>query len=203
MVLVICMQAPNITNLPFLLWVARSDTWQVTECSNALLQACAYADASPVGGPLSALIGTRGADEVKNWSDLQNGTDSPLQLRATIHMQAGTVFSAAVSVARIKNSEPASLAFFALADTRVAAAEPQIATATADQAKFDALAIIAQGMGHEINNPLQIILGNAEYLLTLNKDAALSSALQDILSAGERIKSAVANLKDFVRTEEK
>jgi nitrogen-specific signal transduction histidine kinase len=197
------MPSTNVTNLPFLLWLTQAPDWHVTECSDALLQACAYAGASLIGAPLAKLIGSSSADEIKKWSESKSSMDTPLQMPAILNKEDGGEIFVELSIAYIKNSTPPRFAFIASADTPQMSLEPKIAMATADHAKFDALAVIAQGMGHEINNPLQIILGNAEHLQLLTQDPALLSVIHDILSAGERIKFAVANLKDFVRTEEK
>lgn len=66
---------------------------------------------------------------------------------------------------------------------------------------------LAAGIAHEINNPLQAIIGNAELLLdTTQLDERAKRKLEDILSAAEKIKEitrAMTNLADARRTEEK
>lgn len=66
---------------------------------------------------------------------------------------------------------------------------------------------LASGIAHEINNPLQVIMGNAELLLdTSELDERAKQKLEDILLAAEqirRIARAMTQFADARRTEEK
>jgi len=66
---------------------------------------------------------------------------------------------------------------------------------------------LAAGIAHEINNPLQVILGNAELLLDFEPlSESAREKVQDILQAGERIREIahlVTKFADARRTEEK
>jgi signal transduction histidine kinase len=65
--------------------------------------------------------------------------------------------------------------------------------------KLDALGIISQGMGHEINNPLQVILSSAELALVLNKNPDVVPLLQEIIGSAERVKEAILSLRNFAQ----
>lgn len=66
---------------------------------------------------------------------------------------------------------------------------------------------LAAGIAHEINNPLQVIMGNAELALDVGKmDEGTKAKLEDILAAAVRIREvarAVTRFADARRTEER
>jgi signal transduction histidine kinase len=72
-------------------------------------------------------------------------------------------------------------------------------------AKLTALAELAAGAGHEINNPLAVISGQAQYLLghpdffTAEGDAATRKALQTIVGQTKRIHGILRDLMQFAR----
>ncbi|MGC8641225.1 MAG: ATP-binding protein [Isosphaeraceae bacterium] len=53
-------------------------------------------------------------------------------------------------------------------------------------AKLDALAEFAAGAGHELNNPLAVIVGRAQLLLARSRDAETNRSLRIILSQAQR-----------------
>ena len=53
-------------------------------------------------------------------------------------------------------------------------------------AKLDALAEFAAGAGHELNNPLAVIVGRAQLLLGRTQDPETSRSLRIILSQAQR-----------------
>lgn len=75
-------------------------------------------------------------------------------------------------------------------------------TAEADrlqEMKLNALAEFAAGAGHEINNPLAVISGQAQYLLGRDNDPVFQKALQTIVSQAERIHHILRELRQFAR----
>ncbi len=66
---------------------------------------------------------------------------------------------------------------------------------------------LAAGIAHEVNNPLQVIMGNAELLLdTAKLDNDVKQKLEDILAAADQIRKiarAITQFADARRTEEK
>jgi signal transduction histidine kinase len=73
-------------------------------------------------------------------------------------------------------------------------------------AKLTALAELAAGAGHEINNPLAVIAGQAQYLLAhrgawfaVEAEAAASKALDAILAQTWRIHGILRDLMQFAR----
>jgi signal transduction histidine kinase len=65
--------------------------------------------------------------------------------------------------------------------------------------KLTALAQLAAGAGHEINNPLAVISGQAQYLLGHEPEPARQRALQTIVSQAQRIHQILSDLMQFAR----
>ncbi|MCI0702558.1 MAG: HAMP domain-containing histidine kinase [Planctomycetia bacterium] len=73
------------------------------------------------------------------------------------------------------------------------------ANARARDAKLSALAELSAGAGHEINNPLAVISGNAQRLLRTEPDPDRADALQAIVRQSQRIAGIVRDLMQFAR----
>ncbi len=71
--------------------------------------------------------------------------------------------------------------------------------ARARDAKLAALAELAAGAGHEINNPLAIISGHAQKLARTEPDPDRGESLQTILRQTQRIAGIVRDLMQFAR----
>lgn len=65
--------------------------------------------------------------------------------------------------------------------------------------KLAALAELAAGAGHEINNPLAVISGQAQYLLGREEDPARQRSLQTIVNQATRIHQTLTDLMQFAR----
>jgi signal transduction histidine kinase len=65
--------------------------------------------------------------------------------------------------------------------------------------KLSSLAEFAAGAGHEINNPLAVISGQAQYLLHHELDQARRSSLETIVSQARRIHLILNELMHFAR----
>jgi signal transduction histidine kinase len=65
--------------------------------------------------------------------------------------------------------------------------------------KMRALAEFAAGAGHEINNPLAVISGQAQYLLLAEQEPARRKALQTIVGQTQRIHLTLTQLMQFAR----
>jgi signal transduction histidine kinase len=65
--------------------------------------------------------------------------------------------------------------------------------------KLSAMAELAAGAGHEINNPLAVISGQAQYLLSHEEEPARRRALQTITSQAQRIHQILMELMQFAR----
>jgi signal transduction histidine kinase len=65
--------------------------------------------------------------------------------------------------------------------------------------KLAGLAEVAAGAGHEINNPLAVISGQAQYLLAHEEDPARRRALQTITSQAQRIHQILIDLMQYAR----
>jgi signal transduction histidine kinase len=65
--------------------------------------------------------------------------------------------------------------------------------------KVRALAEFAAGAGHEINNPLAVISGQAQYLLAQEPDPARQRSLQKIVGQAQRIHHILTDLMQFAR----
>ena len=61
------------------------------------------------------------------------------------------------------------------------------------------MAELAAGAGHEINNPLAVISGQAQYLLGHEPEPARQRALQTIIGQAQRIHQIVNELMQFAR----
>ena len=72
-----------------------------------------------------------------------------------------------------------------------------------DAERLAAVAQVAVTVKHEINNPLAVILGNAELLLALTApgDSAAQAKLQGIVEQVERIQAALAKLDGLRKAE--
>jgi C4-dicarboxylate-specific signal transduction histidine kinase len=64
-------------------------------------------------------------------------------------------------------------------------------------AKLSALAELAAGAGHEINNPLAVISGNAQRLLRTEGEEERAEALQAIVRQSHRISGILRDLRQF------
>jgi signal transduction histidine kinase len=65
--------------------------------------------------------------------------------------------------------------------------------------KLRGLAELAAGAGHEINNPLAVISGQAQYLLVSEQEPARREALQTIVGQCRRIHQTLTQLMQFAR----
>jgi signal transduction histidine kinase len=65
--------------------------------------------------------------------------------------------------------------------------------------KLSALAEFAAGAGHEINNPLAVISGQAQYLLGNEADPARQKALSTVVQQAQRIHQILTDLMHFAR----
>ena len=65
--------------------------------------------------------------------------------------------------------------------------------------KLETLAEFAAGAGHEINNPLAVISGQAQYLLGYESDPGRQKALQTIIGQTQRIHDLLTELMQFAR----
>jgi signal transduction histidine kinase len=65
--------------------------------------------------------------------------------------------------------------------------------------KLAALAELAAGAGHEINNPLAVISGQAQYLLAHEVEPARQKALQTIIGQVKRVHHVLTDLMQFAR----
>jgi signal transduction histidine kinase len=65
--------------------------------------------------------------------------------------------------------------------------------------KLESLAELAAGAGHEINNPLAVISGQAQYLLTAEQEPARRKSLQTIVGQTQRIHQTLKQLIHFAR----
>ncbi len=70
------------------------------------------------------------------------------------------------------------------------------------QQKLESIGTLASGVAHEINNPIQGILGYAELLLSRVKEERLKTYASEIIQETERISSIVYNLLAFAREEQ-
>jgi signal transduction histidine kinase len=65
--------------------------------------------------------------------------------------------------------------------------------------KLQAMAELAAGAGHEINNPLAVISGQAQYLLNHEAEPAGQKALQTIIAQTQRIHVVLKEMMQFAR----
>jgi signal transduction histidine kinase len=65
--------------------------------------------------------------------------------------------------------------------------------------KLTALAEFAAGAGHEINNPLAVISGQAQYLLAQETDSDRQRALRTVIQQSQRIHQVLTDLMQFSR----
>lgn len=70
------------------------------------------------------------------------------------------------------------------------------------QAKLDALAEFAAGAGHELNNPLAVIVGRAQLLLARTSDPDAVRSLRAILAQAQRTHRILRDLMFIARTPE-
>ncbi len=73
------------------------------------------------------------------------------------------------------------------------------ADARGRNAKLAALAELAAGAGHEINNPLAVISGNAQRLFRTEPDTERGELLQTIIRQSQRIAGILRDLMQFAR----
>jgi signal transduction histidine kinase len=68
-----------------------------------------------------------------------------------------------------------------------------------EQAKLAALAEMAAGAGHEFNNPLAVISGRAQLLLTEETDPRRRKSLETIIGQTQRVHRMIVDLMYFAR----
>lgn len=67
-------------------------------------------------------------------------------------------------------------------------------------AKLAAIGEIVAGVAHELNNPLTVIIGNAQLMLReKEEDSDKSELLKDIVNSGRRCKRIISDLLNFSR----
>jgi signal transduction histidine kinase len=71
-----------------------------------------------------------------------------------------------------------------------------------EQAKLAALAEMAAGAGHELNNPLAVISGRAQLLLTEETDPRRRKSLETIIGQTQRVHRMIVDLMFFARPPE-
>jgi len=75
------------------------------------------------------------------------------------------------------------------------------------KSKLAGIGEIAAGVGHEVNNPLGIIIGNVEKLTRFNgerfADEDMTLGLERIMLSSERIANIVTGLRMYARSDEK
>jgi signal transduction histidine kinase/CheY-like chemotaxis protein/HD-like signal output (HDOD) protein len=69
------------------------------------------------------------------------------------------------------------------------------------KARLDAVSRMAAGAAHEINNPLAVISGRAELLLSRTSDATQAQALETIVQQSRRVSRVISDLMQFARPE--
>lgn len=82
---------------------------------------------------------------------------------------------------------------------RAVARTGTVADGTQLAAKLAALAELAAGAGHEINNPLAVISGVAQRLARTEPDPDRGKSLQSVISQAQRIAGIVRDLMQFAR----
>jgi two-component system NtrC family sensor kinase len=74
-----------------------------------------------------------------------------------------------------------------------------VAQSTLQEHKLRAMAELAAGAGHEINNPLAVISGQAQYLQCSELEPGRRKALQTIVGQTQRIHQVLTGLMQFAR----
>lgn len=69
------------------------------------------------------------------------------------------------------------------------------------KARLEAVSRMAAGAAHEINNPLAVISGRAELLLSRAADASQAQALETIVQQSRRVSRVISDLMQFARPE--
>ncbi|QEH37751.1 Sporulation kinase E [Aquisphaera giovannonii] len=149
---------------------------------------------SPARPPSARLSLGRGAGptaEVELWCDpAQPGIDERLAGSVLV----GAWESWASAVASRAEAERKLQAVVASARDHVADEALRL-----QAAKLDALAEFAAGAGHELNNPLAVIVGRAQLLLARSPDAESSRSLGIILNQAQRTHRILRDLMSVAR----
>jgi signal transduction histidine kinase len=82
---------------------------------------------------------------------------------------------------------------------RTVAEQKQTEEQRLERMKLEALAELAAGAGHEINNPLAVISGQAQYLLGQEMETSRRRSLQTIVNQANRIHQTLTDLMQFAR----
>lgn len=169
--------------------------WTASEHSNNLdpenlPSATGAGDASPAR---IVTLRARGRDyaEVQLWGDGARALDlSSHPVWAAWHAWAALVGDRERMAARL---DSAAGAFREYHDEE----EPRLR-----KAKLDALAEFAAGAGHELNNPLAVILGRGQLLLSQESDPQAIRSIRAILSQAQRAHRILRDLMYYARTPE-
>ena len=171
----------------------------------------AVAEAGRALEPVLSAVGPRLADAGRFWVPLVADTGScvggvvwgaPAGEVARLEPQAAELvaiahaWALALCTAQVRDAH--RLLAEQLADTnrQLIAAQDQVAAARA----MRAVAEMAAGAGHEMNNPLAIIVGRAQMLVAQTAaDAKLQKSAAAIVEQGNRLSGIITDLMDFAR----
>jgi signal transduction histidine kinase len=145
---------------------------------------------------MSDLVREALREEAASWAGAPAGKwDSPYEVPLLRELLALAVENRALrdEPTRVRLERDVDALHHALEEQRAGEAERLQAR------KLAALAEFAAGAGHEINNPLAVISGQAQYLLGHEADRERQHSLQTIIGQTQRIHQILRDLMQFAR----
>jgi signal transduction histidine kinase len=172
---------------------AEQSLFQITQLAVGLVQQHGRGLGLPVGASAAELLHTLHLPAQKlEINESQDGVTAPLSLSEFLAVEADNRRLRGQS-AFCRLEEELDVLHRTLAEQR-SGEEARLRTL-----KLRALAEFAAGAGHEINNPLAVISGHAQYLRAHESDPARKSALEKIIAQTQRIHSLLRDLMQFAR----
>jgi len=188
----------NLEHLPFLLFVCEGEPPVIGASTLLLRNLLGYGDSPIAGLPAQAVL------DFPDTRMLNSHADQPvpqyINQPALLIARNSTKVPVYIHVTQVS---PRRWAFVCCQTsmTGIPVQDGERVWDTGRNSSVDALRIVSDGMNHEINNPLQGILGSLELALKINKDPEVKEYLKFAIGEADRVKEAVLSLRFLVAPE--
>jgi PAS domain S-box-containing protein len=190
-------------NDPNPIFIVSPQTFRIIDTNQTAQQCYGYSEAELRGMPFFELGEESEADVSGGLRQLEKG-QSLLFSKKRQYKKGGQPFFVNISVSRAEYAGVDVLIVTTTDITETVEKESQLIQA----GKMTTLGVMAAGMAHEINQPLNVIQVSADYLLKMLKkgrsveEGELQSVAEDIIASVERASSVIKHVRDFSRQAE-
>ncbi len=178
-----------------LILITRADALY-EHANEAFLRTTGYSRTELAGQRFTDLI-ERGMEHL--WDHIMTAVDERGMWRGTLirRRRDGSTFPASCTVVALKDASNSVTHFVAV--ERDITEELQLRDQLVHTERLSAVGELVAGVAHEINNPLQTIVGCVELMLDSQKDAQMRRDLDVVRTEAARAGQIVRNLLAFVR----